>query len=529
MSRNSYTIKEDKLLCEYMADHNPEPKGRTSKKLYMDLVQTQPWAKGHSWQGWRERYRSQEGYFTISIAKIVEKRRLASGDKESKQPESLQPQAGPSQSQNAVYAEPEQQEQPNHSILTGPTRPAPHPLFQTNTETLLAAQRAKSQLKLKKRANSSDRDSGFFESSTEPVELRPAKQPEPGPSTHSNLNPLARPSQKPPRLQNTGLGNRFPNIGRKRAASSDSDEDVQPRTTTWPPIRPTKRRRLDESVPKTIGMTTSAEHFEPDMVGAGKSNALPMHSTPPRAAAAKEGESSKLLPSFTEASVELPSATLIPPTLIAPTAPSTPADKTASLPSKSAVEPKSALRNPSHQRQTPRVSFSASRKDADDPFTDNTPSLLKNDDVPEVPSSHVTRSVDLRQHANPAEPYIVRMHELGEQFWVKQMTEKYPTIVPEQACKVLRMTQDDEKAEDLLKTWHDSMKGIGKKVHPLSLCRGVCAPVRKGRATRAAVVGLHQRRDEDLRPRSSRSRGWTPAWWMNRRTRRRRDQRQGGF
>ncbi|KAM5542038.1 hypothetical protein V8D89_004348 [Ganoderma adspersum] len=75
--RNDFSDKEDNFLAQYIAKYNPQREGRTGNKLYERLVENAegkwPWHKRHTWQSWRERYRSHQDEFDRRIARHLRK------------------------------------------------------------------------------------------------------------------------------------------------------------------------------------------------------------------------------------------------------------------------------------------------------------------------------------------------------------------------------------------------------------------------------------------------------------------------
>ncbi|KAH8835209.1 hypothetical protein DL96DRAFT_1666083 [Flagelloscypha sp. PMI_526] len=86
--RNSFTREEDRLLCEYIAKRIPQKEsgGRTGNKIYQDLValgdekDEYSWAKSHSWQSWRERYKKNADRLDLTISKIVQQKDIKRGE-----------------------------------------------------------------------------------------------------------------------------------------------------------------------------------------------------------------------------------------------------------------------------------------------------------------------------------------------------------------------------------------------------------------------------------------------------------------
>nr|VWO97570.1 Cytochrome P450 monooxygenase CYP52X1 [Ganoderma boninense] len=71
--RNEFSTKEDDYLAQYIAKYNPQREGRTGNKLYQRLVENAqgkwPWHQRHTWQSWRERYRTDQAQFDRRIAR----------------------------------------------------------------------------------------------------------------------------------------------------------------------------------------------------------------------------------------------------------------------------------------------------------------------------------------------------------------------------------------------------------------------------------------------------------------------------
>ncbi|CDO71935.1 hypothetical protein BN946_scf184940.g82 [Trametes cinnabarina] len=74
-ARAEFTPEQDKLLAKYIAKYNPDKKGRLGRKLYERLVENTngdwPFAKYHTWQSWRERYRQNEARFEPMIQRYI--------------------------------------------------------------------------------------------------------------------------------------------------------------------------------------------------------------------------------------------------------------------------------------------------------------------------------------------------------------------------------------------------------------------------------------------------------------------------
>ncbi|KAJ1310003.1 hypothetical protein OPQ81_006759 [Rhizoctonia solani] len=82
--RNDFTTEDDNNLARFIAKRIPDKSegGRTGNNLYKDLCERTdiyPWASGHTWQSWRNRYRKKQDYFDPIIDKYVETRH-AHGD-----------------------------------------------------------------------------------------------------------------------------------------------------------------------------------------------------------------------------------------------------------------------------------------------------------------------------------------------------------------------------------------------------------------------------------------------------------------
>nr|VWO98403.1 Transcriptional repressor rco-1 [Ganoderma boninense] len=73
--RNEFSTREDDYLAQYIAKYNPQREGRTGNKLYQRLVENAegkwPWHKRHTWQSWRERYRTDQARFDRRITKLL--------------------------------------------------------------------------------------------------------------------------------------------------------------------------------------------------------------------------------------------------------------------------------------------------------------------------------------------------------------------------------------------------------------------------------------------------------------------------
>ncbi|KAG9101508.1 hypothetical protein FRC06_002972 [Ceratobasidium sp. 370] len=66
--RNDFTTEDDTRLAQFIAKRIPNKSegGRTGNNLYKDLcdrTDIYPWAAGHTWQSWRNRYRKRQAYF----------------------------------------------------------------------------------------------------------------------------------------------------------------------------------------------------------------------------------------------------------------------------------------------------------------------------------------------------------------------------------------------------------------------------------------------------------------------------------
>jgi len=72
--RVEYTMEDDLHLVQYIGKRIPDAAkgGRTGNTLYIELCQRiddYPWAARHSWQSWRNRYRSRQLIFDMDINK----------------------------------------------------------------------------------------------------------------------------------------------------------------------------------------------------------------------------------------------------------------------------------------------------------------------------------------------------------------------------------------------------------------------------------------------------------------------------
>ncbi|KAF5349677.1 hypothetical protein D9756_008879 [Leucocoprinus leucothites] len=98
---SGYTAKEEDYLCNYIAEARPNETGRQGNTIYRALVENLdkwPWAKTHSWQGWRERYRTHKEEFDRKIRKIQKARGIDPNNVE---------QTPPQPSQRAVFTDTE--------------------------------------------------------------------------------------------------------------------------------------------------------------------------------------------------------------------------------------------------------------------------------------------------------------------------------------------------------------------------------------------------------------------------------------
>ncbi|KAG8734063.1 hypothetical protein FRC11_012666, partial [Ceratobasidium sp. 423] len=83
--RNDFTTEDDNNLARFIAKRIPDKSdgGRTGNNLYKDLCERTdiyPWAAGHTWQSWRNRYRKKQDYFDPIIDRYVQTRQ-GNGDK----------------------------------------------------------------------------------------------------------------------------------------------------------------------------------------------------------------------------------------------------------------------------------------------------------------------------------------------------------------------------------------------------------------------------------------------------------------
>ncbi|CAE6456516.1 unnamed protein product [Rhizoctonia solani] len=83
--RNDFTTEDDNNLARFIAKRIPDKSegGRTGNNLYKDLCErtdVYPWAAGHTWQSWRNRYRKKQDYFDPIIDKYVQTRQ-GNGDR----------------------------------------------------------------------------------------------------------------------------------------------------------------------------------------------------------------------------------------------------------------------------------------------------------------------------------------------------------------------------------------------------------------------------------------------------------------
>ncbi|CAE6503601.1 unnamed protein product [Rhizoctonia solani] len=77
--RNDFTTEDDNNLARFIAKRIPDKSegGRTGNNLYKDLCERTdiyPWASGHTWQSWRNRYRKKQDYFDPIIDRYVQTR-----------------------------------------------------------------------------------------------------------------------------------------------------------------------------------------------------------------------------------------------------------------------------------------------------------------------------------------------------------------------------------------------------------------------------------------------------------------------
>ncbi|CAE6423446.1 unnamed protein product [Rhizoctonia solani] len=83
--RNDFTTEDDNNLARFIAKRIPDKLegGRTGNNLYKDLCERTdiyPWAAGHTWQSWRNRYRKKQDYFDPIIDKYSQTRQ-SDGDR----------------------------------------------------------------------------------------------------------------------------------------------------------------------------------------------------------------------------------------------------------------------------------------------------------------------------------------------------------------------------------------------------------------------------------------------------------------
>ncbi|KAF8162686.1 hypothetical protein B0H34DRAFT_794478 [Crassisporium funariophilum] len=72
--RTNFSQEDDAHLTEFLATYNPQPNGRQGTKHYIMLEENVgnkwPWAKRHSWQSWRERYKKNQAEFDHRIRRL---------------------------------------------------------------------------------------------------------------------------------------------------------------------------------------------------------------------------------------------------------------------------------------------------------------------------------------------------------------------------------------------------------------------------------------------------------------------------
>ncbi|THH08713.1 hypothetical protein EW145_g2526 [Phellinidium pouzarii] len=87
-ARTNFDQDDDALLVKYIARYNPEKAGRLGNALYKSLVEDSGnrwrWAKRHSWQSWRERYKSYEYKFDSEIKQYQKKKGIFVGSGENR-------------------------------------------------------------------------------------------------------------------------------------------------------------------------------------------------------------------------------------------------------------------------------------------------------------------------------------------------------------------------------------------------------------------------------------------------------------
>lgn len=83
VKRTDFTESDDHNLTRFIAQVKPDNSGRLGNKLYIFLEESgdqRPWAKRHSWQSWRERYKKNQDWFNHQIKKYQKKLKESARD-----------------------------------------------------------------------------------------------------------------------------------------------------------------------------------------------------------------------------------------------------------------------------------------------------------------------------------------------------------------------------------------------------------------------------------------------------------------
>ncbi|KAI6037840.1 hypothetical protein EDC04DRAFT_2092649 [Pisolithus marmoratus] len=88
--RVPFSEEHDMYLMKYLAKYCPGKQGRAGNSVYKDLVENAeghwPWARHHTWQSWRERYKKNAKYFDPKILRYQQRHGIRSTDSDDERP-----------------------------------------------------------------------------------------------------------------------------------------------------------------------------------------------------------------------------------------------------------------------------------------------------------------------------------------------------------------------------------------------------------------------------------------------------------
>lgn len=88
--RVPFSKEHDAYLVKYLARYCPTKQNRAGNKVYKDLVENVdgdwPWARHHTWQSWRERYKKHAEHFDAKISRYQETHGIRPSDSDDERP-----------------------------------------------------------------------------------------------------------------------------------------------------------------------------------------------------------------------------------------------------------------------------------------------------------------------------------------------------------------------------------------------------------------------------------------------------------